>query len=109
VPRSAVRILSGNSIMTGSRHCDTLFYALQMLDPSDAALTMKDENAKSHSIAVPCSKTMSLACPRPNDAPCSVEFPDNESLSVMALLNQIWALQKESSTGPGAGDVVGTP
>lgn len=109
VPRSIVRILSRNPDLLGAGHYNTMFYASDKLDSKDAAFTVRDAAGKDHSIPVLCPASVSLAPPRKDDAPCSTEYPDNESLSVMALLNQVWGLQKEASTGPGAAVVVGTP
>jgi len=109
VPRSIVRILSRNADLLGPGHYNTMFYASDKLDSKDAAFTVRDEKGKDHSVPVLCPASVSLAPPRKDGAPCSTEYPDNESLSVMTLLNQVWGLQKEASTGPGAAIVVGTP
>lgn len=100
-PSLIVRVHGRNPEVTGPTYTEALFYASSTLDSSDAVLSVKADGGKVYHLASLCPKSLALATPKKGGAGCSVEYPDNESITVLALLNQIWGLQKEY-TGPAA-------
>ncbi len=64
----------------------------------DAAIVLSDDGGHSNWIPAFCN---SAAQTRSNASvgasACSIEYPDHDTLTVLALVNQIWGLQKEPS------------
>lgn len=104
-PASIVRVHGRNSTVTGAGYTESMFYASSMLDSADAALSIKADSGKEMRLPKLCPLSIRLASPKADGGGCSVEYPDNESIAVLSLLNQVWGLQKEY-TGPPAQPVI---
>jgi hypothetical protein len=65
--------------------------------PPTAPVTVLDDHRQSFWIPAYCQKIGSVEG-RPKNFPgCSMEYPDNESLTVLTIVDQLWGLQKEHS------------
>ncbi|MDE2133174.1 MAG: hypothetical protein KGJ49_01080 [Alphaproteobacteria bacterium] len=104
-PASIVRVHGRNSTVTGVGYTESMFYASSALDLADAALSIKADSGKEMRLPKLCPLSIRLAPLKADGGGCSVEYPDNESIAVLSLLNQVWGLQKEY-TGPPAQPVI---
>lgn len=108
-PATIVRVQGRNTSVTGAAYTESLFYASSTLDSGDAALSVTDSHGKKIYLADLCPKSIRLAPPKADGGGCSVEFPDNESIAVISLLNQVWGLQKEYTAPPSQPVVLANP
>jgi hypothetical protein len=103
-----VRVLGRNPAVAGEAYYETMFYASKAVGSADAAVSVRDDSGAAYAVPKPCaSPDLRLASDRV--VACTVEYPDDESLQVLTLLNQIWGLQKESNVSPGPPEVVVAP
>ena len=100
------RVLGRNPVVSGSDYFENLFYASSFVADADRAVTVRDDSGVAYAIPKSC---MSGALAGPKKIGCSVKYPDNESIPVLNLINQVWGLQKESNAGPGSPLVVVSP
>jgi hypothetical protein len=91
---------------------DTMFLISKRLSSDDVAVSVRDDAASI--LGVEDVSEYAYAIPKPcvtghrpftepltnRQKPCSLQHPDNESLVVLTLLNQIWGLQKEQTATP---------
>ena len=108
-PLTIVRVQGRNPSVTGPSYTESLFYASSELDSDDAALSVIDDHGKKIYLADLCPKSIHLAPAKADGGGCSVEFPDNESIAVISLLNQVWGLQKEYTAPPSQPVVLANP
>lgn len=108
-PATIVRVQGRNPAITGPAYTESLFYASDTLDSGDSALSLSDDKGKTVYLADLCPKSIRLAPPKADGGGCSVEFPDNESIAVISLLNQVWGLQKEYTAPPSQPVVLANP
>jgi hypothetical protein len=108
-PSTIVRVQGRNPAVTGAGYTESLFYASSTLDSGDSALSVTDSRGKKVYLANLCPKSIQLAPPKADGGGCSVEFPDNESIAVISLLNQVWGLQKEYTAPPSQPVVLANP
>lgn len=82
-----------------SRYEETLFDLRRGAPDHSAALVVRDDNGTSNWIPAFCYVP---SPPRPDAIEaarsCSSEYPDHDTMTVLALINQVWGLQKEPST-----------
>jgi hypothetical protein len=100
---SIVQILARNR----AAYTETMFYVSDKLDPDDSALQIGDQHGRTHYLAKLCPKSVDLSTR--NSGVCSSEYPDTESLAIVSLLNQIWGLEKQSTTPPASPVVLANP
>lgn len=108
-PATIVRVQGRNPAITGPAYTESLFYASSRLSSGDAALSVTDSRGKTIYLADLCPKSIQLAPPKADGGGCSIEFPDDESIAVISLLNQVWGLQKEYSAPPSQPVVLANP
>jgi hypothetical protein len=90
----------------GSLYEERLFSLERGPANSEPEISVTDDNGQAYWVPRNC-----LADSAPRDAAlsaarnCSIEYPDHESLTVLALINQLWGLQKAPSA---AGEPVRT-
>ncbi len=99
-PDLFIRVLGRNPKITGENYYETLFYASKHVASDDAAVSIRDDQGDVYSIPKPCLSTTQIALYSGRQGSCSVEYPDNESLEVLNLLNQVWGLEKEGELPP---------
>lgn len=88
---------------------DTLFYVSKNLASADTALSIKDDHGQSYAVPKPCLATPGADVPAlasGRSIACSAEYPDNESLVVLNLMNEVWGLQKEQASSPAAAVII---
>jgi len=82
-----------------SRYEETLFDLRRGSPEHTAALVVRDDAGNSNWIPTFCYLP---SPPRPDATEaarsCSGEYPDHDTMTVLALVNQVWGLQKEPST-----------
>jgi hypothetical protein len=114
-PISYPRILGRNPAVAGDGYYEYLFYASTRVADSDRAVSVRDDSAVSYAIpkscmSMPNSSSVSTVSAGPQiNVPCSITYPDNESVPVLNLINQVWGLQKEANAGPSSPLVVVSP
>lgn len=107
-----IPVLGRNPQITQSKNSgdaaywDTLFYTSKSLAGDDAAISVSDDAGASYSLPKPCLAHSAPALSAGRTVPCTSEYPDNESLIVLNLINQVWGLQKELASAPAAAVVV---
>jgi len=84
-----------------SRYEEALFDLRRGSPDHSAALVVRDDNGTSNWIPAFCY-TPSPPRPEATEAArsCSSEYPDHDTMTVLALVNQVWGLQKEPSNAP---------
>jgi hypothetical protein len=81
-----------------SRYEESLFDLRRGGDASGASLQVTGDNGEHYGVAGYCADvSKSRVGARNAAANCSVEYPNNESLLVLTVVNQLWGLQKEPS------------
>jgi hypothetical protein len=84
-----------------SHYEETLFDLRRGSPEHSAALVVRDDYGNSNWIPAFCYVP---SPPRPDATEaarsCSSEYPDHDTMTVLALVNQVWGLQKEPSTAP---------
>jgi hypothetical protein len=84
-----------------SHYEETLFDLRRGSPDRSAVLVVRDDAGNSNWIPTFCYQP---SPPRPEAIEgartCSSEFPDHDTMTVLALVNQVWGLQKEPSTTP---------
>lgn len=80
---------------------EELLFDLRSTTPSDAIFEVADDAGVVHWIPGFCVEE-GLVRTSAKDAAgkCSIEYPNHETLVVLTVLNQLWALQKEPSEEP---------
>ena len=80
---------------------ETLFDLRKGSSDQPAAVVLRDDSGKTNWIPAFCYSP-SPARPGATEAAgrCSSEYPDHDTMTVLALVNQVWGLQKEPSTTP---------
>jgi hypothetical protein len=102
-----LRVAGRSPEVSGAGYYDALFVLRKGDVPSDAWLSVDDDQGATYYIPALCSGDI-VSGGRAAGTGCSAEYPDHESLPVMTLVNQIWGLEKESTSGP-SGSVISIP